>query len=71
MPDDTAPPQLQARSQLFTLRLWRDGEQTDETAPYMQVRHVLTGETRYFSAWPPLIAYLVSKLDGSPLPNEI
>ena len=70
MPDDTAQPQPQARSQLFTLRLWRDAEQTDARAPYMQVRHVLTGETRYFSAWPPLIDYLLSKLDSWQLPKE-
>lgn len=70
VPDDTAPPQPQAHSELFTLRLWRDGEQTDATAPYMQVRHVLTGETRYFSAWPPLIEYLLGKLDSLYLPKE-
>ncbi len=70
MPDDTALPQSQAHSQLFTLRLWRDAEQTDQRAPYMQVRHVLTGETRYFSAWPPLIDYLLSTLDSLPRPQE-
>jgi len=70
MPDDTDPPQPQPRSQLFTVRLWRDTEQTDARAPYMQVRQVLTGETRYFSAWPPLIDYLLSKLDSLYLPEE-
>ncbi len=70
MPDETAPPQPQPRSQLFTVRLWRDTEQSDAPAPYMQVRHVLTGETRYFSTWPPVIAYLLSKLDSLPLPEE-
>lgn len=68
MTDDKDPPQ--PRSQLFTVRLWRDTEQTDERAPYMQVRHVLTGETRYFSAWPPLIDYLLSKLDSLPRSQE-
>ncbi len=70
MPDDKDPPQPQPHSQLFTLRLWRDTEQTDARAPYMQVRHVLTGETRYFSTWPPLIDYLLSKLDSLPGPQE-
>ena len=70
MPDDTALPQSQARFQLFTVRLWRDTEQTDQSAPYMQVRQVLTGETRYFSAWSPLIEYLLSKLDSLPRPQE-
>ena len=59
-----------SHSQLFTVRLWRDAEQTDESALYMQVRHVLTGETRYFSAWPSLIDYLLSKLDPLQPPKE-
>lgn len=70
MTEETDPSQPQPHSQLFTLRLWRDAERTDDSAPYIQVHHVLTGETRYFSAWPPLIAYLLSKLDGLPLPRE-
>jgi len=63
MNDETEVHQLQPHSQLFTVRLWRDTEQTSEVVPYMQVKHVLSGETRYFSAWPPLVAYLLSKLD--------
>ncbi|HRJ40354.1 MAG: hypothetical protein KJZ86_00505 [Caldilineaceae bacterium] len=70
MPDDTGPSQSQPHSQLFTVRLWRGAEQTDEAAPYMQVRHVLPSETRCFSAWPPLIAYLLGKLDSLQLPNR-
>ena len=68
--NDTNPPQPQPRSQLFTVRLWRDTEQTDECAPYMQVRHVLTGETRYYSTWPPLIDYMTNKLDIYPHPQD-
>ena len=62
--------QPQPHSQLFTVRLWRDTEQSNERAPYIQVRHVLTGETRYFSAWPPLIDYLENKLDSLQTPRE-
>lgn len=54
----------QPHSQLFTLRLWRDAEQPQLSIPYIQVCHVLTGETRYYSAWPPLIDYLTGKLDA-------
>ena len=69
MTDDPTP--TKPHSQLFTVRLWRDAEQTDERAPYMQVRHVLTGETRYFSAWPPLIDYMLNKLDSLQLPEVL
>ena len=64
--DDLQQPQ--PRSQLFTLRIWRDVEQADDLAPYMQIRHVLTGETRYFSAWPPLIDHVLGWLDPSHRP---
>ena len=61
---------MQPRSQLFTLRLWRDTGQPQTAIPYIQVRHVLTGETRYYSAWPPLIDYLINKLDAFHYPQE-
>ena len=64
MPDDTALPQSQAHSQLFTLRLWHDAEQTDQRAPYMQVRHVLSAETRFLRDWTAVTAYMMSKLDS-------
>ena len=70
MTDDMDLPQPQPRSQLFTVRLWRDTGQTSERTPYMQVKHVLSGETRYFSAWEPLIAYLLGKLDALPPPLD-
>ena len=68
MTDDDDQHQPQPRSQLFTLRIWRDAEQAGDLAPYMQVRHVLTGETRYFSAWPPLIDHVLGWLDPSHRP---
>lgn len=61
--------QPQPRSQLFTVRLWRDTRQSSERAPYMQVKHVLSGETRYFSNWQPLIDYMLNKLDSSHRPQ--
>ena len=60
----------QPHSQLFTLRLWRDAEQPQAAIPYIQVRHVLTGETRYYSTWPPLIDYVTNKLDAFYHPQE-
>jgi hypothetical protein len=70
--DDADPYPPQPRSQLFTLRLWRDTGQSSERMPFMQVKHVLSGETRSFSTWEPLIAYLLSKMDAlhHPLDNS-
>ncbi len=70
MSDDNDLHQPQPRSQLFTVRLWRDTGQSNERAPYMQVKHVLSGETRHFSAWQPLIDYMLNKLDSSHHPPE-
>ncbi len=70
MSDDNDLHQPQPRSQLFTVRLWRDTGQSNERAPYMQVKHVLSGETRHFSAWQPLIDYMLDKLDSSHRPQE-
>ena len=55
-----------SRSQLFTVRVWYEQAERNAPAVRIQARHVLTGETRYFSAWPPLIDYLLTKLDSPP-----
>lgn len=58
-----------SRSQLFTVRVWYEQPDAEQRAVRMQVRHVLSGETRAFSAWPPLIAHLLSKLDEPSAPQ--
>lgn len=58
------------RSQLFTVRVWRERMQHDVQEVRIQVRHVLTGETRYFDAWPPLIDYVLTKLELPPAPAD-
>lgn len=45
-------------SHLFTLRLWTEGVGDDPAGWRGQVRHVLSGETRYFRDWPTLISHL-------------
>jgi hypothetical protein len=45
-------------SYFFTLRLWRV-EAADGRAEWRgQLRHVLSGESRYFHGWPALVASL-------------
>jgi len=46
------------RSHLFTVRLWREEIGSDASEVRMQVRHVLSGETRYFREWSDLVDYL-------------
>ena len=52
-----------APSQLFTLRVWWEETEAQGREVRMQVRHVLTGETRYFRSEAALLAYVSSKLD--------
>ena len=46
------------RSQLFTLRLWPEALGDGQAEWRGQVRHLASGETRYFREWPALIAFL-------------
>jgi hypothetical protein len=50
-------------SQLFTLRVWAEPLDHGQTELRVQVRHVLSGETRYFREWPTLLKYLSARLD--------
>lgn len=59
-----------SRSQLFSVRVWREQTARDVQEVRIQVRHVLTGETRYFSGWPPLIDFLLTRLDLPPGPAD-
>ena len=49
-------------SQLFTIRVWTEPLSHNQAELRGEVRHVLTGETRYFREWPALIAYVTGRL---------
>ena len=49
-------------SQLFTIRVWLEPLGHDQSETRGQVRHVLTGEIRYFREWAALIAYVSERL---------
>ena len=59
------PPQAQPPSQLFTVRLWREPLGNDVYEVRWQVRHVLSGETRYFRRWQEVLTFLLLKLQVS------
>lgn len=49
-------------SYLFTVRLWREGRCDGDSELRGEVRHVLTGEVRYFREWDALSTYLMNKV---------
>lgn len=62
-PLDPSGEQAATRSQLFTLRIWWEETEPSQRKVRMQVRHVLTGETRYFGSAEGMLAYVTDKLD--------
>jgi hypothetical protein len=50
------------RTHLFTVRLWVEPYGHDQRELRMQIKHVLSGETRYFRACPKVVAFLLAKL---------
>ena len=51
-------------SQLFTIRVWYEQLDAEQREVRMQVRHVLSGETRFLRDWAAVAAYMMSKLDS-------
>ncbi|MFN8467673.1 MAG: hypothetical protein U0X20_19090 [Caldilineaceae bacterium] len=51
-----------APSQLFTVRVWWEETEERQGELRMQVRHVLTGETRYFRSAAELLAHFTARL---------
>jgi hypothetical protein len=62
--DRTVSDTARTRTQVFIVRIWYEAQETGAREVRIQARHVLTGETRYFLAWPALTAYLSGKLDA-------
>ena len=61
METDTPQP-LHLQSHLFTLRLWVEVLGDVQTEVRMQVRHIASGETRYFRDGGLLLTYLLAKV---------
>ena len=55
-----------SHSHLFTLRVWYETLDAEQREVRVQVRHVLSGETRYFRDWVACEAYLTGKIDETP-----
>ena len=53
-----SPREFHSRSELFTVRLWREDQGEGRVEWRGKVQHVLSGETRYFRDWQVLLAFL-------------
>ena len=53
-----------SRSHLFTVRVWYEQLDAEHREMRMQVRHVLSGETRFLRDWTAVTAYMMSKLEA-------
>lgn len=60
------PEQHHSRSHLFTVRVWVERFGQDQSEMRMQIRHLLSGETRHFHDWPDLAAFVLSKVEELP-----
>lgn len=54
------------RPQLFTVRVWREDRGDGQREWRGQVRHVFSGETRYFRDWQTLVTFIVEKATATP-----
>lgn len=50
------------RSQLFTIRMWREDLTTDRIEWRGQVQHVSSGKSRYFRDWQTMVEFLKETL---------
>jgi hypothetical protein len=55
-------PPLHPQTHLFTVRLWVEELGHGQGEVRMQVRHILSGETRYFRDGGLLLTYLLAKV---------
>jgi hypothetical protein len=66
MPEPPTPPNpivSPPRSQLFTVRVWREDLGDGRSEWRGQVQHALSRETRYFRDWQTLAAFLTEQFE--------
>ncbi len=60
MPKETSQPP--PKSHLFTVRVWIEESGNNQSEIRTEVKHVLSGETRYFRDWSKMIAFMETRL---------
>ncbi len=53
---------LYPKTHLFAIRLWVEAFGDGQSELRMQVKHVISGDTRYFREWSALESYLNEKI---------
>jgi hypothetical protein len=53
-------------SQLFLVRLWRDGDDATQADLHGRVQHILSGTAQSFEEWPALIDFLLDPFFNNP-----
>lgn len=56
-------------SQLFLARVWKEPRSRGRSVVRVQIRHVLSGETRYFHRWRDVVAFVIEQLEEKPEPG--
>jgi len=59
------------RSHLFALRMWPEALGDGQVEWRGQVRHLVSGETRYFREWPVLVAFVQAMLPDLDRADEV
>ncbi len=57
--------ETQARSHLFTVRIWMEERPDGKKEWRGKAQHVLRGDVKYFRDWATLVAYLEQSLVGT------
>jgi len=50
-------------SQLFLARIWREDRRGEANPVRVQIRHVLSGETRYFRRWRDVVRFVMERME--------
>lgn len=50
-------------SQLFVARIWKEVRTEEDSAVRVQIRHVLSGETRYFIRWCDVVRFVMQLME--------
>lgn len=54
---------MSSTSHLFLARIWKESRSGEAGAVRVQVRHVLSGETRYFSRWQDVVRFVMERME--------
>nr|HRJ42891.1 hypothetical protein [Caldilineaceae bacterium] len=54
---------MSSPSHLFLARIWKESRSGEASALRVQIRHVLSGETRYFRRWRDVVRFVMERME--------